>query len=683
MPPGTWYYRVVARDAVGNSSPASAAASAVARDQSSSLDLDGTDALAPTPTFTTTQTSTSTIAGATLVGPDDPRLTYLGATGFTRGSAFPDTLFVLPSSRYPNARGSQPVYSVEFTTDASVFEVYTKYLNASQQTIQVKVDGHRTTVTPRLVGGTTLGSRLVYKVDLGSSATRRITLETSYTPFGGIYVPSGASVTKSPAPATRWMVVGDSITGGSSENTGGGNGTWPSATGAYLGWADGWNQSIGGTGYVVPGSATTIGNRVAQDVLPHAPERLVLWAGYNDQLQSETAVRDAAAGVLQQVAAGSPSTTTYVVGPWVQSGNPSPTSVRTDEALRTAAREAGVAFISPRTGTVYGTDGAVVANQRPWITGTGSTANPVGDGNADTYVGADGVHPNDAGHRYIARRMALALEQVLGAEPVPDTQAPTAPGAPAATVSGDDVSLSWAASTDDTAVTAYDVHRTAGAADPLSASTVVATVAGTSTTEMNVALGTWHYRVVARDATGNASAASPATQVDVDTTPQPVTVTVGATADTYVNSAAASTVYGTSSTILVDGSPNTVGLMRFVLPAAPAGLTLTGATLQVRTSAATFATSVDPVTVTTAADTWDEATVNWTSRPAFGTTTLGTLPPAAAISTTYTAALDASQLVAGSSTSLALQMTGGDNVQWHSRTAGSVPNRPVLVLTYS
>lgn len=683
VPAGTWYYRVVAHDAANNSSPASAPGQALTRYQPSSLDLDGADALAPTPTFTTTQSGTSTIAGATLVGPDDARFTYLGAAGFTRGTTFPDTLFVQPSSRYPNQRGSQPVYAVDFTTDASVFEVYTKYLNASQQTIQVRVDGKRTTVTPRLVAGTTLGSRLVYKVDLGSSATRRITLETSYTPFGGVYLPSGATLTKSPAPATRWMVVGDSITGGSGENTGSGNGTWPSQAGSYLGWADGWNQSIGGTGYVVPGSATTIGNRVAQDVLPYAPERLVIWAGYNDQLESEATVKNAAAAVLQQVASGSPSTTTYVVGPWVQSGNPSPTSVRTDEALRAAAREAGVAFVSPRTGTVYGVDGAVVATQRPWITGTGNATNQVGDGNADLYVGADGVHPNDAGHRYIARRMALALEQALVSEPVPDTTAPTAPGAPTATVSGDDVSLTWAASTDDTEVTAYDVHRTAGAADPLSAATLVATVTGTSTTEMDVALGTWHYRVVARDAAGNVSTASAATQVVVDTKPDPVTVTVGASADTYVNSAAASTAFGASSTFLVDGSPNTVGLLRFALPAAPPGLTLTGATLQLRTSAADFATSVDPITVTTAGDTWDETTVTWASRPAFGTTALGTLPPAAAISTTYTASLDVSQLAAGSSTSLALQMTGGDNAQYHSRTAGSVANRPVLVLTYS
>ena len=116
--------------------------------------------------------------------------------------------------------------------------------------MEVKVNGHRTTVLPRNIGGTTLGSRMVYMVDFGSAATRTVTLEVYLTPFGGIYLPPGATLTKVPPLSSRWMVLGDSITAGSDQNTAGGDGSWLLKTADYLGWDDPWNQAIGGTGYV-------------------------------------------------------------------------------------------------------------------------------------------------------------------------------------------------------------------------------------------------------------------------------------------------------------------------------------------------------------------------------------------------------------------------------------------------
>ncbi|WP_028049199.1 PQQ-dependent sugar dehydrogenase [Cellulomonas sp. URHD0024] len=93
-----------------------------------------------------------------------------------------------------------------------------------------------------------------------------------------------------------------------------------------------------------------------------------------------------------------------------------------------------------------------------------------------------------------------------------DTQAPTAPGKPTASVSGTTVTLTWAASTDNTGVRTYTVLR-GGAA--------VGTVTGTATVppattfvDSGLAATTaYTYSVVARDAQGNASAASPSTTV--------------------------------------------------------------------------------------------------------------------------------------------------------------------------
>ncbi|WP_377271388.1 endo-1,4-beta-xylanase [Peterkaempfera sp. SMS 1(5)a] len=87
--------------------------------------------------------------------------------------------------------------------------------------------------------------------------------------------------------------------------------------------------------------------------------------------------------------------------------------------------------------------------------------------------------------------------------PPTDTQAPSVPtglAVSATTASG--ATLTWAASTDDTGVTGYDVYRGA---------TKVGTASGTSYTDSGLAAGTaYSWTVRARDAAGNVSADSAA-----------------------------------------------------------------------------------------------------------------------------------------------------------------------------
>lgn len=83
-----------------------------------------------------------------------------------------------------------------------------------------------------------------------------------------------------------------------------------------------------------------------------------------------------------------------------------------------------------------------------------------------------------------------------------DTVAPTVPKSVAAVASGTSVKVTWAASTDNVAVTGYAVRRDG---------VVVGSVAGTVRTFTDSGLAvnrTYTYTVVARDAQGNASAAS-------------------------------------------------------------------------------------------------------------------------------------------------------------------------------
>jgi chitodextrinase len=87
-----------------------------------------------------------------------------------------------------------------------------------------------------------------------------------------------------------------------------------------------------------------------------------------------------------------------------------------------------------------------------------------------------------------------------------DTVAPTAPGQPAAgTVTSTSVALSWAASTDNYGVTQYVVYRNGAQAG---------VTASTGFTDSGLAPSTTYvYTIVAKDAAGNASAASGARSV--------------------------------------------------------------------------------------------------------------------------------------------------------------------------
>jgi concanavalin A-like lectin/glucanase superfamily protein/galactose oxidase-like protein/Big-like domain-containing protein len=119
--------------------------------------------------------------------------------------------------------------------------------------------------------------------------------------------------------------------------------------------------------------------------------------------------------------------------------------------------------------------------------------------------------------------------------PATDTQAPTAPSAATATSTDDHVDLSWNASTDNTAVTEYRVHRSTTAGFTPSAANRIATVStGTTYRDNGLSPATYYYRVVAADAAGNASAASNEANATVtgDTTAPTVSVTAPAEAAT-------------------------------------------------------------------------------------------------------------------------------------------------------
>ena len=121
-------------------------------------------------------------------------------------------------------------------------------------------------------------------------------------------------------------------------------------------------------------------------------------------------------------------------------------------------------------------------------------------------------------------------------EPPADTSAPSTPGALTATAnSGTQVALSWSASTDNVGVTGYEVSRCAGSG------CTPATVVGNPGTPGHIDNGltastSYTYRVRARDAAGNLSAAVTASV----TTPAPTPDTTAPSSPTNVSATAIS-----------------------------------------------------------------------------------------------------------------------------------------------
>lgn len=351
--------------------------------------------------------SASTIPSAQpLLAPDTGPFRYLGAGSFQFGAVFPGTTLYLPTSRYPNTYSSgQSNWAVEFGTDASVFEVLFKYISSATK-YRLSVDGRKVTDLAVVTGAATVGNRHVLKIDFGTAKPRRIRLDLTTFPFGGIFLGPGATAWKTTSRGGRLAVLGDSISDGSSENTGAGIGTWTYRAGRLLGCTDVWDQSRGGTGYITTGSFATLGNRVASDIEPYGFDRIIVWAGYNDNLGDQGAIDTAADSLYAALKdAVAPGGDIYVIGCWSPSGTPAGSVTSTDNTLAASAEAAGLPFISPLSGEVIDGSGTIVDAQGPWIT----TATAAG------YVGGDGVHPTDAGHTYLSRRIVEALKALMPA----------------------------------------------------------------------------------------------------------------------------------------------------------------------------------------------------------------------------------------------------------------------------
>lgn len=170
------------------------------------------------------------------------------------------------------------------------------------------------------------------------------------------------------------LFVGDSYISSTPDN-------FACQTARRLGWSC-VVDAIGGTGYA---GARAYPGRLADDVARYRPDWVVVTGGRNDS-QDEDAPA-AADRYLTDVRDAFPDAGLVVVGPFWDDSRPPASVLRLRDQLRTTAGRLGARFVDPL--------------EDRWIT----------EENAGRYIGADGVHPNAAGHRYLAERLAAALDR--------------------------------------------------------------------------------------------------------------------------------------------------------------------------------------------------------------------------------------------------------------------------------
>ncbi len=257
---------------------------------------------------------------------------------------------------------------------------------------------------------------------------------------------------------------------------------------------------------------------------------------------------------------------------------------------------------------------------------------------------------------------------------VRDTTVPTQPSA-RAQVTGSTVIVSWPPATDDVGVAGYEITRTT-----IGTAGKTRLASTTSLTDTAVPAGTSDYAVVALDAAGNRSTAAHVSAV----VSAPVIATVRPTEDSYANQGAPGTNFGADASLSARGSVGATSYLRFSVPNLPAGRTLTGAVLTVRTNTLSFAGSKDAFPITLVSGPWIESTLTWNNRAPLGAS-VGTLTGATGVDQSYAVTLSATDLraFAGKTVTLALSSAGKDNLWLWSSNFPTASYRPALALTYS
>jgi lysophospholipase L1-like esterase len=178
------------------------------------------------------------------------------------------------------------------------------------------------------------------------------------------------------------VFLGDSYTSGW-QGAGIGAHGWPQMVGRERAWRV-LNLAVPGTGFLNPGwTSQPVGSLVSRAVARH-PDVVVIAAGHNDSRWSAAATESAADRVIARVHRSLPGAVIVVIGPIWANGSPPTRCLALRDHLRRTAAAIGAVFVDP-------------IGER-WFAGS-----------RHRMIRADGIHPDNAGHRWIAARVLAAL----------------------------------------------------------------------------------------------------------------------------------------------------------------------------------------------------------------------------------------------------------------------------------
>jgi hypothetical protein len=164
----------------------------------------------------------------------------------------------------------------------------------------------------------------------------------------------------------------------------------------------------------------------------------------------------------------------------------------------------------------------------------------------------------------------------------------------------------------------------------------------------------------------------------------PQTVTASVSRDSYVLQSAGSSNFGTSSDLFVQsksGSSNRRTLLAFTLPSAPAGCSLTAATLRLWQTAGVSGRTID---VYRAAASWTEGGVTWNNHPAVAGTAVGAASSSSSGWRTWNVLVHTEALYSGTNTGFVVRdRTENDpNSPEQKYSSREGVSDPQLVLTF-
>jgi lysophospholipase L1-like esterase len=149
-----------------------------------------------------------------------------------------------------------------------------------------------------------------------------------------------------------------------------------------------------GAGYIVRGSEKVTFAEAAATSLRSTADLVLVFGSRNDGKQEAAAMTAAANDLFAKIRERAPRAKLVVVGPaWVDEKVPDFITIDS-QAISGAASAAGVTFVDPLSeGWFFGADAKL--------------------------IGADGVHPTDAGHQYLAEKMYALISRSLASLATP------------------------------------------------------------------------------------------------------------------------------------------------------------------------------------------------------------------------------------------------------------------------